>query len=177
MPMLDGAPGIQDKRKIRTRLLRKSFPFDREQPRFSIFRREMTVGVKPRGLHFRGAGRIRPLNPAVTFDELVIEPGVIAEASRRNVLPLLEGIFRLSPSRKQFFVTAKLFCEVQKYLEVRAGLSRRVNGAVHLAYPALRICVRAFFFTPDGRWKNEVRNFACGRGMKSILHDKKIQAV
>src|SRR5713226_918929 len=109
MPMLDGASGIEHERKFRVRLFRKRFPLDREEPRFSIFRREMTVGVESRCLRFRGAGRIGPLNPAVTFDKLVVEPGVIAEAARGNTLPLLEGIFRLSPSWEKFVVAAELF--------------------------------------------------------------------
>src|SRR5436309_2903159 len=177
MPMLDGAACIQHERKVRVRLLRKGFPLDREKPRFSILRRESTVGVEPRRLYFRGAGRIRPLNPAVALDKLVCEPGVIAEAARRNPLPLFEGILRLGPSRKKLAVAAELFCQTQKDVEVGAGLSRRFHSAIDLAHAAFRIRIGAFFFAPDSRREDKVRDFGRRRRMKSILNYQKIQAI
>src|SRR5436190_11918951 len=72
----------------------------------SILSGEMAIGVEPCCPYFRGARRIGPLNPAMALDELVRESGIIAEAARRYLLPFVEGILRLSPSRKEFPVAA-----------------------------------------------------------------------
>src|SRR5215472_1882327 len=106
MPMLDRAARIQHEWKVRVRLFRKGFPHNREKPRLAILSGEMAIGVEPRCLYFRGARWIGPLNPAVALDELVRESRIIAEASCRYLLPFVEGILRLSPSRKKFPVAA-----------------------------------------------------------------------
>src|SRR5207237_660362 len=104
----------------------------------------------------------------------------------RARMPMLDGAagiqherkvrVRLRPSRKKIVVASELFCQTQKDVEVGAGLSRWFHGAIDLAHAAFRIRIGAFFFSPDSRREDKVRDFGRRRRMKSILNYQKIQA-
>src|SRR5262245_18549162 len=106
MPMCDRAPGIQDQWKGRRRCLGVRHPAGRDETCPAVVGLEAAVAVETPGRGCVGcAGRIWPLNAAVYFDRIVGHARVVAETSRGDALPFLEGVFRLRPGGKERLTT------------------------------------------------------------------------
>ena len=81
------------------------------QPGTAVIGLKLAIGVKPaRRRRLRGrAFRKWPLDSAALFQCGVGDAGVIAEASRGDATPLIEGIARASPTGKEFLAAAEPF--------------------------------------------------------------------
>src|SRR5437867_12094843 len=99
--MLNGASGVEHKRKLAVRLLGEGLPFNTEKFRSAVVCLEFAVGVEARRGHFRRSRWERPLHAAIFFDEVIAQSRVVTEPSRRHLLPLLECVFRFPPAREQ----------------------------------------------------------------------------
>src|SRR6185369_17254755 len=107
-----------------------------------------------------------PLNAAGGFDRLVRHPRVVAEASRRDALPLLEGVGRARPSAEELVAASEGRGEIEEDVEIRTRLTRRVDCAIHLADTPFRVRVRPFLLAPDGCGEHEIGERAGRRRVK-----------
>src|SRR5438046_1304077 len=98
VPVLDRASSIENEREFVVRLFRKRFPLDAEQLGSAVLCLKTPVRVKTARDDFLRTMRKRPLDSSMLLDEVIAHPGVVAESSGGNSLPLLECILRCAPA-------------------------------------------------------------------------------
>ena len=176
MPVLDGASGIEHERELRIRLFGERFPRHWNEPGTAVFGLEAAVGIETtRRTRIRRALGKRPLDAAVLLDRLVRHTRVVAEAARRDPPPFVEGILGNPPARKQLLLHVEHLGHGKKDVEVRSRLGRRIDGAVHLADPALRVRIGAVLLAPHRRREHEVGELGGRRRVKRVLDDEEFE--
>src|SRR5438067_6869360 len=88
VPVLNRASGIEHEWKFAVRLFGEGLPLDAEQIRLAVFGLKVAVAVQASRGYLGCSRRKWPLYAAAFLDHLVIHSRVIAEPSRRHLLPL-----------------------------------------------------------------------------------------